>query len=201
VRPCDTLGVKWDCITIPRFLEHWQCEPQIPHARPWHSRGSQLLVPEPSQTILKAVSGLVRVWIRQGCTNTFAHLYFVLWRLIFLGPNYGKCQSVAEIAVSNPAGAWMSVSCECCVLSGRGLYVGLITRPGSPPECGVSECDCEASIMRRPWSTRGCCTIGGEYGTCFTSPFWRLPFWSGFNIFGKFVYLRNKKKFEVHGSD
>jgi hypothetical protein len=25
--------------------------------------------------------------------------------------------------------AWMSVSCECCVLSGRGLCVGLITRP------------------------------------------------------------------------
>jgi hypothetical protein len=27
-----------------------------------------------------------------------------------------------------PPGAWMSVSCECCVLSGRGLCVGLITR-------------------------------------------------------------------------
>ena len=28
-----------------------------------------------------------------------------------------------------PHGAWMSVSCERCVLSGRGLCVGLITRP------------------------------------------------------------------------
>jgi hypothetical protein len=26
-------------------------------------------------------------------------------------------------------GAWMSVSCECFVLSGRGLCVGLIARP------------------------------------------------------------------------
>ena len=26
-------------------------------------------------------------------------------------------------------GAWISVSCECCVLSGRGLCVGMITRP------------------------------------------------------------------------
>jgi hypothetical protein len=26
-------------------------------------------------------------------------------------------------------GAWMSVCCECCVLSGRGLCDGLITRP------------------------------------------------------------------------
>ena len=32
----------------------------------------------------------------------------------------------------------MSVCCDCCVLSGRGLCVGLITRP---EDCGVSECD------------------------------------------------------------
>jgi len=28
-----------------------------------------------------------------------------------------------------PPGAWMSVCCECCVLSGRGLCDELITRP------------------------------------------------------------------------
>jgi len=28
-----------------------------------------------------------------------------------------------------PPGAWMFVCCECCVLSGRGLCVELITRP------------------------------------------------------------------------
>jgi len=28
-----------------------------------------------------------------------------------------------------PLQAWMSVSCECCVLSSRGLCIGLITRP------------------------------------------------------------------------
>jgi hypothetical protein len=28
-----------------------------------------------------------------------------------------------------PPGVWMSVSCECCVLSGRGLFDELITRP------------------------------------------------------------------------
>jgi hypothetical protein len=33
------------------------------------------------------------------------------------------------LQVRIPPGAWMSVSCECCVLSGRGLCVGLITRP------------------------------------------------------------------------
>ena len=39
------------------------------------------------------------------------------------------CCSLAGIVGSNPPEAWMSVSCECCVLSGRGLCVGLITRP------------------------------------------------------------------------
>ena len=44
----------------------------------------------------------------------------------------------------------MSVSCECCVLSGRGLCV--VQR--SSAECGVSEGDREASTMRRPWPSR-----------------------------------------------
>jgi len=30
----------------------------------------------------------------------------------------------AGIAGSNPAGSWMSVFCECCLLSGRGLWDG-----------------------------------------------------------------------------
>jgi hypothetical protein len=38
-------------------------------------------------------------------------------------------RSLTRIVGSNPPGAWMSVSCECCVLSGRGLYVGPISGP------------------------------------------------------------------------
>ena len=34
-----------------------------------------------------------------------------------------------RVWVRIPPGAWMSVGCECCVLSGRGLYDGLMTRP------------------------------------------------------------------------
>jgi hypothetical protein len=33
---------------------------------------------------------------------------------------------------------WMFISCECCVLSGRGLCVGLITPPGESPSVYVS---------------------------------------------------------------
>ena len=50
----------------------------------------------------------------------------------------------------------MSVSFKCCVSSGRGFYDGPITLP---VECGVSECDREASIMGKPWSMKGCSFI------------------------------------------
>jgi hypothetical protein len=57
----------------------------------------------------------------------------------------------------------MSVSCECCVLSGRGLCVGLITRlEESYRVWCVSECDREDSIMMRPCPIRGFCATGGR---------------------------------------
>ena len=39
-----------------------------------------------------------------------------------------KAARLLGVWVEIPPGACMSVSCECCVLSGRGLCVGLITR-------------------------------------------------------------------------
>ena len=67
-------------------------------------------------------------------------------------------RSLAGIAGSNPAGG-MDVCCECCVLSSRGPCVGLVTVQRSPTDCGVSECDHESWIMRRPWPTGGCCAM------------------------------------------
>ena len=50
----------------------------------------------------------------------------------------------------------MSVCCECCVLSGRGLCDELITRPKESYRLWcVNMCDLETSRMRRP--TGGCC--------------------------------------------
>jgi hypothetical protein len=40
---------------------------------------------------------------------------------------YGR--SLTGIVGSIPPRAWMSVSCECCVLSGRGLCDELVPRP------------------------------------------------------------------------
>jgi len=52
----------------------------------------------------------------------------------------------------------MSVCCECCVLSGRGLCDELITRPEKSYRLWcVVLCDLETSCMRRPWPTGGCC--------------------------------------------
>jgi hypothetical protein len=58
-------------------------------------------------------------------------------------------------------GAWVPVCRESCVLSSRGLCVGLLTHPEESYRVWcVSECDREASIMGRPWPNRGCCAIG-----------------------------------------
>jgi hypothetical protein len=55
----------------------------------------------------------------------------------------------------------MSVSRDCCVLSGTGLCVGLITRPEESYRLWcVSECDREASTIRRPWHITACYAIG-----------------------------------------
>ena len=37
-------------------------------------------------------------------------------------------RSSAEIVGSNPTVSWMSVPCDYCMLSVRGIWVGLITR-------------------------------------------------------------------------
>jgi hypothetical protein len=63
---------------------------------------------------------------------------------------------LAGIVGSNPTGIWMSVSCECCVLAGKGLCVGLITRPEESYRLWcvcVCECHRKSSKLRRPWST------------------------------------------------
>jgi hypothetical protein len=49
----------------------------------------------------------------------------------------------------------MFVSFECRVLSGRGSGSGRSLVQRSVTECGVSVCDREASILRRPWPTEG----------------------------------------------
>ena len=58
-----------------------------------------------------------------------------------------------------PPGEGMSVCCDCCVLSGRGLSDELFPRPEESYRLWcVVVCDLKTSRMRRPWPTEGCCT-------------------------------------------
>jgi hypothetical protein len=70
----------------------------------------------------------------------------------------GWGSSLTRTVGSNPAGGMNVISSVFVVFrhvevseSGRSLVQRSLT------ECGVSESDREASIIRKPWSTRGCC--------------------------------------------
>jgi hypothetical protein len=52
------------------------------------------------------------------------------------------------------------VSVVCCQVEVSASGRSLVQR--SPTECGVSECNREASTMRRPWPTRGCCAFAND---------------------------------------
>ena len=55
-------------------------------------------------------------------------------------------RSPPGVVVGIPPGAWTFVCCECCVLSGRGLCDGLITRPEESNRLWcVVVCDLETS--------------------------------------------------------
>jgi hypothetical protein len=69
-------------------------------------------------------------------------------------------RSLARTAGSNTAGG-MNVSLlsvVCCQLQVSSSGWSPVQR--SPTDCGVSECDREASIMKKPWSIKGCCKTG-----------------------------------------
>ena len=53
-----------------------------------------------------------------------------------------KAARLLRLCVKIPRVAWMSVCCECCVLSGRGLCDGLITRPEESYSVCVCVCVC-----------------------------------------------------------
>jgi hypothetical protein len=59
-------------------------------------------------------------------------------------------RSLAGIVGSNPAGVWMSVSRECCVLSGRVLCDGPISRQEESYRVW-----CVLSVIAEPQQIRG----------------------------------------------
>jgi hypothetical protein len=79
--------------------------------------------------------------------------WYNLWRPILVAVRskewvFGR--SLTRIVGLNPTGAWMSVSCECCVMSGRVLCDELVPRPEESCRlwCVSNVCDYETSTKR-----------------------------------------------------
>jgi len=75
----------------------------------------------------------------------------------------------------------MSVSCECCVLSGRGLCVGLITRLEESCRMWWAERGREDTVVRRPFPLGTALTAlqfskyGPNWTLKLTQPLWIQP--------------------------
>ena len=61
------------------------------------------------------------------------------------------CRSLDGIAGSNPTGAWMSATCECCVCCQEEVSaIGQSLVQMSTTSGGVSQCGLETSTTKRP---------------------------------------------------
>jgi hypothetical protein len=91
-----------------------------------------------------------------------------------------RCAAARLLRLWVPIPPWarMSVCCECCVLSGRGLCDKLITRPEGSYQMWCVVCDLDTSWRRRPWTTTGYCTKNKQ--TAASGPV--SPHYRGFTI-------------------
>jgi len=69
----------------------------------------------------------VRPWENEATTSTLPSLF--CRNRILAGQFRWPAVRLLVLRVQIPPGEWASVCCECCVLSGKGHCVGLITRP------------------------------------------------------------------------
>ena len=117
--------------------------------------------------------------------------------------------SLAGVVGLNLARVWKSVSCECCVLSGRGICFGPITgMEESPTECGGSEYDLETSTERglrpaRVVETRWNFRVRGKYDRKLENGHGHYQFWilqlhvSFFNLFCCRSQFKQKRISEI----
>ena len=142
--------------TTPWLCSHRQLVMTTPQRIPAHPSRNYMLGLSVSHT-LKVTPEMVDVVL---------HILYVLGSVLF--PHIFRPDSRSQwpgglwrksavarllgLWVRIPAGASMSSSCECLVLSGRGLCDRLITRPEESYWLWyVFVCDLENSCMRRPW--------------------------------------------------
>ena len=109
-----------------------------------------------------------------GSTETSMFIYHITLRRISRDIHfnaYGRSQwprclrrgsataRLLGLRVRIPPLAWMSLSYECCMLSGSLSETGWSLIQSSSTECVVSECDREAFTVRWSWPTRDCCAM------------------------------------------
>ena len=145
----------------------------------------------------------------------FSHLlqrkkFFDWWKFSVLGHIYGRSQwprglrrrssapRLLRSWVRIPRGAWMFDCCDCCMLSGRGLCDGLITRPEESYWLWrVVECDQETSKTRVLKPATGLWKIQpqwavtpGKQANCGTNSFVQYLISHIFTIFSHFNYAK-----------
>jgi len=105
---------------------------------------------------------------------THTHIYIYIYIYIYIRScrlqrsrdlrRTSKTARLLRLCALNPPEARLSVCCECCVLSGRGLCDALITRPEESYRLWrFAVCDLETSRMRRPWPALGRSATGKIY--------------------------------------
>jgi hypothetical protein len=117
-----------------------------------------------------SLSNILKCWVLQQCSyGKFMSHSTVKLTLVFMcrsqWPRGLRRRSAAsrllKLFVRIPSGAWLFFCCECCVLSGRGLCVRLITHPEESYRMWcVVVCDLETSRVRRLWPALGRSAIG-----------------------------------------
>jgi len=110
-----------------------------------------------------------------------------MWNILIINCITNSCRSqwprglrrrsavsrLLRLWVRIPPWALMSVCCECCVLSGRGLCNALIKRPKESYRLWcVVVCDLETSRMRRPWPALARSATGRGGGRITNSCIW-----------------------------
>jgi hypothetical protein len=91
------------------------------------------------------------------------HISYLITFFFFFRKSCRLCDNVKKMWWSQTGhrwrNGWMPVSCERCVLFGRGLCDGPITRPEEFYRLWcVTVGDPETSRMRKHWPALGCCT-------------------------------------------
>jgi hypothetical protein len=105
---------------------HWPCDPNGTYTHTYNDWSKITLVRGWS------VYHFILLYSYILCSFNILLLLLLLLRRSQWPSGPGRGSAIARFLglwVRIPTGAWMSVSCECCVLWGTGLCDGLITRP------------------------------------------------------------------------